>query len=520
MSLYLTQGLHRAIQRTPNKMATICGTRRRTYAELGDRVARLAGALQMLGMKTEDRIGMLAMNSDRYLEYFLGVWWGGGAVNAANTRWSAAEIAYSLDDSDTRVLIIDDNFVPMADELRRQSKSLQTLIYAGDQETPKGMLSFEGLVTEATPVPDAHRSGDDLAGVYYTGGTTGFPKGVMLTHTNLSTTGMSLLAHGLAPDDMVGLHAAPMFHLADGAMTLMVMLRGGTHVFVPSFAPELVLRTIQDEGVTTAVLVPVMIQMMVDHPSAADFKLDQLQRVLYGASPISEALLERAMLKLSGVRFTQCYGMTELAALGTVLTDDYHTPEGRKLGKLRSAGRATFHAEVRIVDAEGVEVPRGTVGEIAIRGAGVMKGYWGKPEQTAAALKDGWMHSGDGGYMDEEGFVFIVDRIKDMIVTGGENVYSAEVENAIAQHPAVAQCAVIGIPSDQWGEAVHAVIVTKPGEQVTAEEIKEHCKQRIANYKCPRSAEIRDSLPVSGAGKILKNKLREPFWTGRDRQVA
>ncbi|MBL8334630.1 MAG: AMP-binding protein, partial [Rubrivivax sp.] len=224
MSLYLTQGLHRAIQRSPNQLATVCGPRRRTYAELGDRVARLAGALQKLGMKPEDRVGMLAMNSDRYLEYFLGVWWGGGAVNAANTRWSAAEIAYSLDDSGTRMLIVDDAFVPMADELRKQSKALQTLIYAGDKDTPAGMLSFEGLLADATPVPDAGRSGDDLAGVYYTGGTTGFPKGVMLTHTNLGTTGLSLLAHGLAPDGMVGLHAAPMFHLADGAMTLMITL--------------------------------------------------------------------------------------------------------------------------------------------------------------------------------------------------------------------------------------------------------------------------------------------------------
>lgn len=520
MSHSLTQGLHRAIQRSPRKVATVCGPRRRSYEELGSRIARLAGALQTLGMKPDDRIAMLSLNSDRYLEYYLGVWWGGGAVNAANTRWSASEIAYSLDDCETRVLIVDDQFLPMVGELLVQSKALQTIIYAGDKETPQGMLSFEALLEDAAPVEDVLRKGDDLAGIFYTGGTTGFPKGVMLTHGNLCSTGMALLAHGLAPEDIVGLHAAPMFHLADGAMTLMVTLQGGTHVFVPSFAPEPVLRAIQDEGVTTALLVPVMIQLMVDHPDSSKYRLDKLQRVIYGASPISDALLERAMARLDGVRFTQCFGMTELSAVGTVLTDAYHTAEGRRAGKLRSAGRATFHTEIRIVDSEGREVPRGTVGEIAIRGPGVMKGYWRQPEQTEAAIRDGWMHSGDAAYMDEDGFVFIVDRLKDMIVSGGENVYSAEVENTVARHGSVAQCAVIGIPSEQWGEAVHAIVVLKPGHEASAEDIKTHCKQRIANYKCPRSVEFRDALPLSGAGKVLKNRLREPFWAGRDRRVA
>lgn len=520
MTQYLTQGLHRAIQRTPNKLATVCGQRRRSYAEFGHRVARLAGALQKLGMKADDRIGMLSLNSDRYLEYYLGVWWGGGTVNAANTRWNASEIAYSLDDCDTRVLIVDDQFLPMVESLRQQSRSLQTLIYAGDQETPAGMLSFEALLADADPVNDAYRKGEDLAGIFYTGGTTGFPKGVMLTHSNLCSTGMALLAHGIAPEDVIGLHAAPMFHLADGAMTLMVALQGGTHVFVPSFVPESVLKTIRDESVTTALLVPVMIQMMVDHPAASSYRLERLQRVLYGASPISESLLERAMARLPGVRFTQAYGMTEVAALGTVLSDHFHSVEGRVAGKLRSAGRAAYHTEIKIVDADGGEVPRGTVGEITIRGPGVMKGYWGMPDQTAAAVRNGWMHSGDGGYMDDEGFVFIVDRLKDMIVTGGENVYSVEVENAIAQHPAVAQSAVIAIPSDEWGEAVHAVVVLTPGQHASEDDIQNHCKQKIAGYKCPRSVDFRETLPISGAGKVLKNKLRDPFWSDRDRRVG
>jgi acyl-CoA synthetase (AMP-forming)/AMP-acid ligase II len=235
---------------------------------------------------------------------------------------------------------------------------------------------------------------------------------------------------------------------------------------------------------------------------------------------MSEAVLDRAMSALPGVGFVQIYGMTELSPLATVNPAYNHTAEGRKQGRLRAAGRASYCVEVRIVDHDGHEVPRGTVGEVAVRGPNVMQGYWNKPEQTALAVRDGWMHTGDGAYMDEDGFIFIADRLKDMIITGGENVYSGEVENALARHPAVAACAVIGIPSDQWGVAVHAAVVRKPGQDASAEELIAHCKSLIAGYKCPRSVAFTDALPLSGAGKVLKTKLREPFWHGRDRAVA
>jgi acyl-CoA synthetase (AMP-forming)/AMP-acid ligase II len=235
---------------------------------------------------------------------------------------------------------------------------------------------------------------------------------------------------------------------------------------------------------------------------------------------MSEAVLDRAMSALPGVGFVQIYGMTELSPLATVNPAYNHTAEGRKHGRLRAAGRASYCVEVRIVDHDGREVPRRTVGEVAVRGPNVMQGYWNKPEQTALAVRDGWMHTGDGAYMDEDGFIFIADRLKDMIITGGENVYSGEVENALARHPAVAACAVIGIPSDQWGEAVHAAVVRKPGQDASAEELIAHCKSLIAGYKCPRSVAFADALPLSGAGKVLKTKLREPFWHGRDRGVA
>jgi long-chain acyl-CoA synthetase len=260
--------------------------------------------------------------------------------------------------------------------------------------------------------------------------------------------------------------------------------------------------------------------MLVDDPAIAAHDVSSLRRIVFGASPMSEALLDRAVAALPKTEFVQAYGMTELSPVATILHHREQVGEGRRLGRHRSAGRGTFGVQIRIADAEDRTVPAGTVGEICVSGDVVMKGYWERPEESARAIVDGWMHTGDGGYMDEDGFVYIVDRIKDMIVTGGENVYSAEVENVVAQFPAVAQCAVIGVPSDRWGESVHAVVVPRPGAAVDAEVLIAFCHQRIAGHKCPRSVEVRDSpMPMSGAGKILKRDLRAPFWEGKARRV-
>lgn len=518
--MYLTQALHRAVQQHPDRMAVRCGARQRTFRELAERVARLAGALQALGMQNGERVAMLSLNSEHYLEYQMAVPWGGGVLNPSNTRWSAAEILYSLNDSGSTILLVDEAFRGLVEQFRGEAATLRDVIYCGDGEAPPGMHGYEALIAGAEPVPDAVRRGEDLAGIFYTGGTTGFPKGVMLSHANLCSSGLAARAEGLAAAGGTYLHAAPMFHLADMGIAMSHWLEGNTHSVIPAFRPELVLDTIERDHVTHMLLVPTMIQILVDHPAMKESRdLSSLQLIAYGASPMSEAVLDRAMTALPGVSFVQAYGMTELSPLATVNPAWYHTPEGRKLGKLRSAGRATFCTEVRIVDAEDREVPRGTVGEVAVRGPNVMQGYWKRPAETAAAVRDGWMHTGDGGYMDEDGFVFVVDRVKDMIISGGENVYSAEVENALAQHAAVACCAVIGIPSVEWGESVHAVVVLKPDVQATAEALIAHCKTLIAGYKCPRSVEFRDALPMSGAGKILKNELRKPFWQGQARQV-
>ncbi|MFZ3118118.1 MAG: long-chain-fatty-acid--CoA ligase [Variovorax sp.] len=518
--MYLTQGLRRAAQQTPNAVASVFQGRERTFAQLIDRVARIGGMLRQLGVQPGDRVGMLALNSDWYLEYYPGVYWAGGVVNPINTRWSAAEIAFSLDDCQTRVLIVDEAFAGMVDELKRRSPSLRTVIHVGDGEPRTGMLGYEALLAQAEPVEDALRGGEDLAGVFYTGGTTGSPKGVMLPHRGLYSNAIGVVAEGAIQRGCIGLHAAPMFHLADGCFMNAMFASGGRHVIVPRFEPIAVLEAIQNNGVTEALLVPTMIQMMVDHPDLGRYRLDHFRNVLYGASPISEGLLDRAMKALPSAGFTQLYGMTELSPMATVLTQEMHREAGRAKGRHRSGGRAAIGCEVRIVDSLGQEVPRGAVGEVAVRGPGVMLGYWNKPAETAAALRDGWMFTGDGGRMDEDGYVFIVDRIKDMIVTGGENVYSVEVESAVATHPAVASCAVIGVPDEQWGELVHAFIVKKPGSSLTAQELIDHCKTRIAGYKCPRQVSFIDAMPLSGAGKILKTQLRAPFWEGRERKVA
>ncbi|MBM7060551.1 long-chain-fatty-acid--CoA ligase [Pseudomonas sp. UL073] len=519
--MYYTQALHRAVQQHPQRLATIFGERCHTYAEFGERVARLAAALQALGMASGDRIAMLSLNSDRYLEYLFAVPWGGGVLNPCNTRWSAAEILYSLDDSASSMLLVDDAFLPLAKAFIADASTLRQVIYCGEGDTPAGMHSYEALIADHAPMTDVARRGDDLLGVFYTGGTTGFPKGVMISHNGMGYSSLALHAElGPTLADGVYLHSAPMFHLADMAGGSMHWLCGNTHAVVPAFSAEAVIEVIERHRVTHTLLVPTMIQLLVDSPALQGRDLASLKSVVYGASPISEAVLDRAFGRLPGVEFMQAYGMTEMSPVVAVNPAWTHRPEHRASGKLRSAGRVGLCSQVCIVDAEGNEVPRGTIGEIVARGPNIMLGYWGKPEATADAIRDGWMQTGDGAYMDEDGFIFIVDRVKDMIVTGGENVYSVEVENVAVKHPAVQQCAVIGIPDERWGELVHACVVLKPGMTLELEALIDHCKQHIANYKCPRSMEVLDSLPISGAGKIIKNPLRDKFWAGRDRRVG
>ncbi len=517
--MQLTLSLQRAAHLTPARTATIFCGRRRTYGEMSDRVARLAAGLRAHGMNVGDRVAMLSLNSDRYLEYFMGVWWGGGVVNPVNVRWSVPEIAYSLDDCDTRILIVDDDHLPLVDAIRSAARSVTVVIHAGEGETPAGMLSFEDLIAAHAAMADADRSGADLASVMYTGGTTGSPKGVMQTHLNLWSSGMQRLVEASPVRDAAVLHATPFFHVAGLGRAIVQWMAGETHAIIPSFNAADVLRAIRDDGVAEIQLVPTMIQATLTHPDFAITDFSRLRRLTYGASPIPATLLDEVIARLPDIELSHSYGMTEACPSVSSNPPANHGEAGRRSGLYRSVGRGGPAVLVKVVDDAGDEVPRGTVGEIIVRGPNIMAGYWNKPEETAKALRDGWLHTGDGGYMDENGYLFIVDRIKDMIVSGGENVYSAEVENVISRHPAVAACAVIGVPHDKWGEAVHAVVVTRRGVALDADELKLHCRQFIAGYKVPKTVEFRNVLPLSGAGKVLKKDLRAPFWADMTRAV-
>ena len=514
--MYLTQGLHRAVQQVPDAPATICGERVRTWRQHAGRVSRLAGALRWLGVRGGDRVGILARNSDRYAELLLAIPWTGGVFTPVNIRWNPDEISYALRDSGTTVLCVDDASAGRVPALVEGHPGLKALIWLGDGPAPEGMSGYENLVAEALPVEDARRGGDALAGIFYTSGTTGVPKGAMASHASLLT--MALGQQATIPAVHPGgraLLALPMFHIGAFTAWLPQLVVGGTQVVVPAFEPQAVLETIARHRVTTALLVPTMLQRVVDHPALPEFDLSSVRALLYGASPVSEAVLKRAMRAFPRAAFTQLYGMTEAAGTTTMLGPDEHR-SGRKL---REAGRAAAHAEVRIVDEQDRELPRGAIGEVTCRGGHVMSGYWNRPRETVEALRGGWLHTGDAGYMDDDGYVYLVDRVKDMIVSGGENVYSAEVENAIASHPAVASCAVIAVPDPAWGERVHAVVVLRPGHTASAEEIREHCKTLIAAYKAPRSCEFADRLPLSAAGKVLKRELRKPYWRNASRDV-
>ena len=518
--MHLTQVLNSAADTFPNKIASIDGERRHTWSEWRNRISRLAAALRGLGIAAGDRVAILALNSDRYTEYVFAVWWAGGAVVPMNTRWSAAENAYSLNDSGAQILFVDRNFVPMLDGIRAEATGVTTVIYIGDDAALEGMLSFEELIAQNAPCKDAWRGGEDLAGLFYTGGTTGFPKGVMLPHRALWYNALAILKEVRFDRDTIWLHVAPMFHLADFGGNTAVAMVGGCNVYIPSFEPEATLKAIETHNVSHSILVPTMLGMVLAHPTFRPERVKQLKNYIYGASPMPEGLLRQAMQAMPHVNFFQVFGQTEMAPIVTTLQPEDHVLEGPKSVRLRSAGLPAIGCEIKIIDEDGNIVPRGTVGEIAARSPGTMLGYWNLPEQTEKTLVDGWVHTGDGAYQDEDGFIYIVDRMKDMIVSGGENVFSAEVESAISTHPNVAAVAVIGIPSEQWGESVHAIIIPKPDTNPDEASIIAHCKALIAGYKCPRSITLRtEPFPLSGAGKVLKRELRAPYWAGQTRSV-
>ncbi|GAA5232611.1 long-chain fatty acid--CoA ligase [Verticiella sediminum] len=507
--MMLTQAVRRAATIRPHGLAIASGGERRTWRVTAGRIAALAGALRTMGAGPGVQVATLAQNSPRHFELLLAAWWAGSVLVPLNTRLAFEEIRYILEHSAARLLVTDEHFAHVAARASDELAGLRDTLVLDDAGYARACAH--------APLDDACGELETLAGIFYTGGTTGRPKGVELTHRNFAFAATNMqrdLLHGPAS---VYLHAAPLFHLADFGIGMGVTMGAGGHSFLAKFSTAAFYERLTSDGVTHLQLVPTMLAAVLDAPERDDRLLAQVRSVSYGAAPVSQALLARLLQAFPHARIQQFYGMTESCGASVMLPAERHTLEGPLAGKLDSVGQPIAGFEIRIA-APGTDQPleAGQIGEIQVRGATVMRGYWKSPEQTAAALAGGWLRSGDAGRMDEEGFIQVVDRLKDMIISGGENIYCAEVENVLASHPGVAECAVIGLPDDHWGERVHAVVVAREGQAIDAAELDAYCRARIAGYKAPRSYDIRGiPLPLSAVGKVQKNLLREQWLAQR-----
>ena len=503
------------VERFAQKQGVLDADFTATYEQHLDRVLRLGDALRSLGVGPGDRFAVMALNGHQFLELYHASLLTGAIINPLNLRLAPKELEFILSDSGCKVCFADGFFGVGIDKVRADA-GLDQLVLIGAGDVPHE-TTYEELLASGEPrMPDEPEE-HDPAILMYTGGTTGLPKGVVLDQRALMMDVYKVATRWVMNEHYVYLHQTPMFHAASLGGALAIPATGGTSTFIPLFAPDQVIDVIERHKVTMTVMVPTMIAMMLDHPSFDPKRIESLDILTYGASPMPPALLDRVMATLPDVDIYQGYGMTENCGLLTCLGPEEHRRGGNAV---RSAGRPMPGSVVSIQDEDGNILPPGEPGEVCAKAANYMQEYWNRPEETEAAFRGGWYHTGDAGYMDEEGYVYLVDRVKDMIVTGGENVYSAEVENAISSHPAVAQVAVIGIPSDQWGEAVHAIVVLRSDAQATADELQAWARERIAGYKVPKSIDFRaEPLPLSGAMKVLKRELRAPYWEGKERAV-
>ncbi|MCC7329554.1 MAG: long-chain fatty acid--CoA ligase [Gammaproteobacteria bacterium] len=512
----LTQSLCRAVQVRPHGLATIDGARRQTWEEVSRRVARLAGGLLARGLAPGDRVAVLAHNCDLFFETYFAILWAGAVIVPLNTRLRVEELRAQLADSGARMLFFGAEFAPVVAALRREP-ALGLACIGLDGAGEPADQGIEDLIAGHGPAAEVPREGSDLAGIFYTSGTSGRPKGVMLTHGNLAAMAVNLVMCIQVDEDCVILHCAPMFHLGDIG-TFMATMVAGTHVFVRQLNEAKILELIARERITHLCTVPAVIDRLAKHPASATTDVSSLRALGYGGAPMPLGTYEVARQRFPGVDFIQGFGLTEMPS-HTFLGPRHHRP-GADPEKMKSAGQASYGFEVMVVGPDGRELPRRQVGEIIGRGDNVMAGYWRQPEETAKVLREGWLYTQDVGFMDEDGFVYITDRKKDMIITGAENVYSIEVENVVSRHPSVDECAVIGVPDERWGERVHAIVVLKAGAQLDFPALDAFCREQLATYKCPRSLEIRaERLPRSAAGKVLKRDLRAPHWSGRERAV-
>ena len=495
--------LRRAVQVAPDAVAARCGDIEITYAQTWDRARRLVGALRELGVRDGDRVAVVGRNCHRYLELYQAVPGAGMVLVPLNQRHTAAELAYALEDSGSRVLFA-----------------------AAGIDVPAGVVEhvidledgYEALLATA-PAPQFpdEFAAETMAGLFYTGGTTGASKGVILTHRNLVANAFHFQAQFAFRPDTCWLVAAPLFHAAGSIAVLATVWHAGRQVMLPVFDPVAALDLIETQRVTATLLVPTMLAALAEEQLARPRDVSSLRLLSHGGSPVATATLRRARKAFPEAELMHLYGTTETAPIATIMAHEeavLDTPQAR------SCGQPAIGVEVRVLDDEtNGTAPPGVVGEVLIRGENVMAGYWNKPGDSAAAMLDGWYRTGDLGYMDERSFLYLVDRAKDMIVSGGENVYSTEVEDVLYRHPAVLEAAVFGIPDARWGEAVHAVVV--PRGEVTEADLLAHCRGAIADYKIPKRIEVSTQpLPKSGAGKVLKRELRAPYWTGHESVVG
>jgi len=546
--MLLNSALRRAVRYFPDNTATIFEGRKQSYSELWKRSRALSKALGEIGIGRGDRVAIYLHNSPEFLEVVYACFEIGAVIAPLNTRLAADELVFIVNDADCVAFITGESLQPLVASFKSRLQGIghyvavnggdafndyETLIarHTEDSSGPSGAFSANSFTDlsstlstnlSTAPSSDEGLSEEELVGLFYTSGTTGLPKGVMLNHRNLWMNAMHTLAARAPEPNAVFLHAGPMFHLATFPAVINLTLNGGAHAILPKFDIKNLMEVIERDRVTGTVLVPTMINFLINHPDIGKHDLSSLRRITYGASPMPVELLKRAMKVFPGVEFFQGYGQSESSPLLTTLMPEDHVIEGpeRLTRRLASCGRPVIGVEVEVVDENGGAVKPGEVGEVVARGPNVMMGYWKRPEETATALSGGWLHTGDMATIDEDGYIYLVDRRKDMIISGGENVYSTEVENVIYQHPAPREAAVIGVPDDNWGEAVKAIVTLNDGASLTESELIEFCASRLADYKVPKSVEIREGeLPKSGTGKILKKELREPYWQGRNRSI-
>lgn len=500
--------IERNAVRYPKAVALEENGRQVTWREFRDQVAGVAAGLRNIGVANGDRVAILAENSAAYISLTYATQWLGGISVPINTRWTPDEVAFALDDCGASILVVDAIGAACFEDIAARIRDkIRLFSFNTSDELTFEISSLINSSRDATPPGKPETNPVDIASIFYTGGTTGRPKGVQLTHSNHVIHSLALAAELQLPHGIRHLHVAPMFHIADSLFFHVVAALGGTHLIIPRFDVSTCAEALSSLSVDQTILVPTMIGMMMNDPAGLE-GLQKLGRLFYGASPMPQALLERIMNQCPQLELVQLYGQTESSPVLTVLDNRDHRIVGGTV--TRSAGRAILGAEVAIFDPLDRPLPIGAHGEIVARGPQITPGYLNRQEDNTSTFRSGWLHTGDAGYIDKAGYVHVTDRIKDMIITGGENVYSVEVEQVIYDFHGVDQCCVVGVPHEKWGEAVHAVVVPKESHELDCDAILAHCAAKLANYKRPLDVTIRQGpLPVSGAGKILKRVVRD-----------